>query len=101
MRKLQIDSLEELEAIFREKTISMTDTIRESIQEAFTANKKTAVLFEIEIEGTEPSFEISITVKEWIIALENCLKHYVEWEMADEQIDTYLLIKNIKEKYYE
>jgi len=98
MRKLQVDSLEELERIFREKSVDMTNNIREGIEEAMSKKKKTAMLFEICIEGLENSFEISLPIKEWTTALENCLKHYQEWEMADEAIDTYLLIKSIKEK---
>lgn len=98
MRKLQIESLEELESIFREKTLDMTTNIRDSIQEAINKKKKTALLFEIEMDGMDTSFEISLTSKEWITALENCLKHYEEWEMGDEAIDTYLLIKELKEK---
>jgi hypothetical protein len=96
MRKLQIESLEELESIFREKTLDMTTNIRDSIQEAINKKKKTALLFEIEMDGMDTSFEISLTSKEWITALENCLKHYEEWEMGDEAIDTYLLIKELK-----
>ena len=98
MRKLQIEDLQELEAIFRERSVDMTNNIREGIQEAFDNKKKTAMLFEICIEGLENSFEISLPIKEWATALENCLKHYQEWEMADEAIDTYLLIKQLKEK---
>ena len=96
MRKLQIESLEELEGIFREKSVDMTNNIREGIEEAMKAKKKTAILFEIFMEGMDTSFEISLSKKEWIIALENCLKHYSEWEMGDEAIDTYLLIKELK-----
>lgn len=98
MKKLSIESLEELNTIFKEKSVEMTANIRESIQEAFSNRKKTALLFEIEIDGMDSSFEISITTKEWITALENCLKHYEEWEMGDDAIDTYLLIKKLKEK---
>ena len=98
MRKLQIESLEELEGIFREKSVDMTNNIREGIEEAMKNKKKTAILFEIEMDGMDTSFEISLTSKEWITALENCLKHYSEWEMGDEAIDTYLLIKELKEK---
>lgn len=98
MRKLQIESLEELENIFREKSVDMTTNIRDSIQEALTKKKKTALLFEIEVDGMDTSFEISITTKEWVAALENCLKHFEEWEMGDDAIDTYLLIKELKEK---
>ena len=50
------------------------------------------------MDGMDTTFEISLTSKEWITALENCLKHYSEWEMGDEAIDTYLLIKELKEK---
>ena len=35
MRKLEIESLEELENIFRERSVDMTNNIREGIQEAF------------------------------------------------------------------
>lgn len=96
MRKLEIESLEELENIFRERSVDMTNNIREGIQEAFDKKKKTAILFSIQVEGLDNSFEISLPFKEWIIALENCLKHYNEWEMADEAIDTYLLLKELK-----
>lgn len=98
MRRLQIESLQELEEIFREKSVDMTNNIKEGIEEAMKNKKKTALLFEIQVEGLENIFEISLTSKEWIIALENCLKHYGEWEMSDEAIDTYLLIKELKEK---
>ena len=98
MRKIEIHSLEELESIFREKSVDMTNNIREGIQEAFDNNKKTAMLFEIFMDGMDTSFEISLPAKEWTIALENCLNHYQEWEMSDEAIDTYLLNKKIKEK---
>jgi hypothetical protein len=98
MKKLQIESIAELETIFKEKSVDMTTNIKNSIQEAFTKKKKTAILFEIEVDGMDTSFEISITVKEWIVALENCLKHFEEWEMGDDAIDTYLLIKELKEK---
>ena len=98
MRKIQIESLQELEEIFREKSVDMTNNIREGIEEAMKNKKRTALLFEIELDGMDTTFEISLTSKEWITALENCLKHYSEWEMGDEAIDTYLLIKELKEK---
>jgi hypothetical protein len=98
MRKLQIEDLQELEAIFRERSVDMTNNVQQGIKEAFDNKKKTAMLFEIQIEGLENSFEISLPIKEWIVALENCLKHYEEWEMSDEAIDTYLLIKELKKK---
>ncbi len=98
MRKLVIESIGELEDIFKNKSMDMTVNIRDSIQEAFDKKKKTALLFEIEVEGMDTAFEIAVTSKEWVPALENCLKHFEEWEMGDDAIDTYLLIKQLKEK---
>lgn len=98
MRKLQIESLDELENIFREKSVDMTNNIKEGIEDAISRKKKTALLFEIEMEGMDTAFEISLTSKEWVTALENCLRHYEEWEMGDDAIDTYLLIKQLKQK---
>ncbi len=96
MKKLQIESMQDLETIFKERSVEMTTNIRDSIQEALKKKKKTALIFEIEVEGLDSSFEVSLTHKEWISALENCLKHYEEWEMGDDAIDTYLLLKELK-----
>jgi hypothetical protein len=98
MKRLEIESLEELEAMFKEKSVEMTTTIKESIQEAYNGKKKTALLFEIQIDGVDSAFEISVTKKEWIVALENCLRHFEEWEMSDDAIDTFLLIKTLKDE---
>ena len=98
MKRLEIESLEELEAMFKEKSVEMTDSIKEAVQQAYDTNKKTAMLFSIEIEGVDSAFEISITRKEWITALEKCLRHYEEWEHGDDALDTYLLIKKLKDE---
>lgn len=74
----------------------MTNSIRNSIQEAIEKNRKTAQLFEIEVEGLDSVFEISITSREFQTALENCLKHYQEWEMYDDDIDTWQLLEKLK-----
>lgn len=98
MKKINIESIEDLDALFKEKTLDMTDTIKNSIQQAHSSKKRTAQLFEIHIQGTDSAFEISLTKVEWIKALENCLKHYEEWEHSDDAIDTYMLIKTLKDE---
>ncbi len=98
MRKIRIESIEHLDDMFRTKSVEMTDTIKTSIQEAYNANKRTAHLFQIEIDGVENMFDISLGRAEWIVALENCLKHYEEWEHSDDAIDTYMLIKTLKDE---
>lgn len=96
MKKLHITSVSHLEDLFREKSVDMTNNIRNSIQEAIEQNKKTALLFEVEAEGLDSIFEISITSKEFETALKNCLKHYQEWEMYDDEIDTWQLLEKLK-----
>ena len=96
MKKIQIDSLSDLDHFFKERTVEMTNTIRDSIQEAVEKKRKTAQLFEIEVDGVDNTFEITISSKEFSIALENCLRHYEEWEMGDDALDTYLLLKQVK-----
>jgi hypothetical protein len=98
MKNLQIESLEDLKEFLQEKSVNITNSIKEGIEQAINNNKKTALLFEIEVEGMDTSFEISLTSKEWVKALENCLKHYTEWSMADDAIDTWILIKELKLK---
>lgn len=97
MKRLLVEGLNEFSDMFREKDVEMTTSIRDSIQEALDQNKRTANLFEVEFEGVETIIEISLPKSQWKIALENCLKHFHEWEMSDDEIDTFLLLKKLKE----
>jgi hypothetical protein len=96
MKRIQVESIEDFGQLFKEKTIEMTNTIKDSIQEAVTQKRKTANLFEVEIDGIETVMGISLGKNQWIDALETCLKHYEEWQLSDDAIDTYLLIKELK-----
>ena len=96
MKKLVFESTDQFSEFFKGKSPELTNAIVESIRDAFMFQKKTANLFEITFDASDSVFEISLSHKEWIVALENCLKHYSEWEMGDEAIDTYLLIKELK-----
>jgi hypothetical protein len=96
MKKLHFESLQELDAMFKDSCVEMTNTIRDSIQQAYDNKKRVANLFEIQMDGIDSVLEISLSKKEWTTALDNCLKQYTEWGMSDSAIDTYLLIQNLK-----
>jgi hypothetical protein len=96
MKKIELTSVEDINNIFSTESVEFTNSIRESLQEAIDSKKKSVCLFEIYIEGFDSVFEIILTKKEYITALENCLKLYEKWEMGDEALDTYLLIKQLK-----
>lgn len=97
MKRLRVEGINEFSDMFREKDVEMTTSIRDSIQEALEQNKRTANLFEVEFEGVETILEISLGKNQWKVALENCLKHYEEWEMGDDALDTYLVLKKLNE----
>jgi hypothetical protein len=97
MKKLQIQSVEDLGDFLKQRTVEITTSVRDSIQQAFEQKKKTAILFEISVEDTDICFEVSVTTKEWVTALNSCLADYQKWELEDDAIDTYLLIKSIKQ----
>lgn len=96
MKQLTFKTQEEFSEFFKAKSPELTSTIAHAIREAFMFQKKTAPIFEICFDQNDSVFEISLTKKEWIVALENCLSHYHEWEMHDDEIDTWELIQSIK-----
>ena len=96
MKKLHFDSPADFQVYFQGKSPELTGAIADAIREAMQFQKKTADLFEISFDDSDVFFEISLPKKQWITALENCLKHYEEWEMGDDALDTYLLIKDVK-----
>jgi hypothetical protein len=96
MKKLTFQSPDEFNEYFKGKSPELTNIIVSCIREAMLFNKKTAQLFEISFDGMDTVFEISLTKNQWVVALQNCLSHYEEWEMGDDAIDTYLLIKDVK-----
>lgn len=96
MKKIELASVEDINKVFATESVEITNGIRESLQEAIESKKKSVCLFEIYIEGFDSIFEIILTKKEYVTALENCLKLYEKWEMGDEALDTYLLIKQLK-----
>jgi hypothetical protein len=96
MKQLSFRTPDEFSEFFKAKNPELTNTISNAIREAMSFNKKTAQLFEISFEGVDTVFEISLTKNQWVVALENCLSHYEEWQMGDDAIDTYLLIKDVK-----
>ena len=96
MEKFEFKDMGEFTESFSERTPRMTLLIAKSISEAVKAKKKTANMFEVSIEGGDTSFEISLPKSQWETALGACLKYFEEWEMSDEAIDTYLLLKKVK-----
>ena len=96
MRKLHFENTDEFERVFKATDEEVTDAMVEGIQEAFTYQKKSAELFEITFEDADLVYEIALPSTQWELALETCLNHYRDLELADKAIDTYLLQKDIR-----
>jgi len=96
MKKLHFENTDEFERVFKTKDEEVTDAMVEGIQEAFSFHKKSAQLFEITFKDADIVYDISLPSTQWEIALETCLEHYREMDLADKAIDTYLLQKGIR-----
>lgn len=95
MKRLYFDTAKAFTDYFNVRTRETTDHIFQTVKEGIENKKKNVQLFEIEVEGNEFFFEISLPKKEWKKALEGCLAHYEELNAEDECIDTYLLLKSL------
>ena len=96
MVPLHFKNTDEFEILFKSKTLKVTDTIVSGIEKAMKENKKTAELFELTFEGNDTMYEVSLNKSEWKNALENCLDHYHQLELADQQIETWKLLEAAK-----
>lgn len=96
MKRLYFDTPRSFTEYFNERTKEITDHIFNCVREGIEEKKKNILLFEVEVEGNEYMFDISLPKKEWVKALEGCLAHYEELNAEDECIDTYLLIQKLK-----
>lgn len=96
MVKLHFNTPEEFSSIFKQQDLKVTNAIVSSIEEAMQDRKRTALLFEITFEEHDNLYEISLPKSQWATALQSCLDHYHELQMADEQIDTWKLLEAAK-----
>tara|TARA_B100000212_G_scaffold81185_1_gene58193 strand:+ start:2016 stop:2312 length:297 start_codon:yes stop_codon:yes gene_type:complete len=96
MVKLHFRTTEEFEALFKNKTLSVTRSIIQGIEKAMQNNNRTANLFEVTFENAEMAYEISLPQREWVVALESCLQHLHARELSDEQIDCWKLLEAAK-----
>ena len=86
--KLHFQDTSEFEVLFKRKTLSVTRSIVQGIEEAMQKNNsRTAPLFEITFENADNMYEISLPRSQWVKALESCLEHLHSNELTDEQID--------------
>jgi len=96
MVKLHFNTTDEFEGLFKRKSLSVTRSIIQGIEDAMQKNKRTAPLFEITFEQADNMFEISLPKSQWVTALESCLEHLAAEELPDEQIDCWKLLEAAK-----
>lgn len=97
MVRLHFKTTKEFEGLFKNKTLAVTRSIIDGIEDAMAANKRTALLFEITFDDAESMYEISLPTSQWTISLESCLKHLHEENLTDEQIDCWKLLEIAKD----
>jgi len=85
--------------IIEENPVEILKTTYRGIEIAFNNNQKSAFLFEIEAQEFVNVLEISIPSKDWEKALLNCLEQFEKFELFDDALDTYLLIKKLNPNF--
>lgn len=100
MKQLEFDSVYHMQDYFlSEKGIAESSIhIVKTVEESAEKNSKNTKLYSISL--LEEGYDVSVAIsrKDWIPALEQCLKNLEDLEMQDEVIDTYLILKKVKEK---
>tara|TARA_R110000796_G_scaffold251304_1_gene382368 strand:+ start:1574 stop:1870 length:297 start_codon:yes stop_codon:yes gene_type:complete len=96
MVKLHFESTADFEATFKSKNKEVTDSIFKAIENAMINRTKRALVFELTFDNADTMFEVSLLQSQWEDALQSCLDHYHELELADQQIDTWHLLEAAK-----
>lgn len=97
MRELTFKSSESFRNAFVKNSLRYSEEAVDRIEDAFGANKKEAKLFRIEIEDVDYTFEIVIPKKDWLDVLHMAFERFQEANMVDRTIDTWTLIRDLKE----
>jgi glutamate-1-semialdehyde aminotransferase len=97
MREFNFNDPEDFKGVFASNNREITNAIVDSIQEAHNFQKTSADMFSITFGEEDLAYEISLPKDQWEKALEKCLENYHKWDCGDEAIDTYLILKQIRE----
>ena len=96
MIKLHFENTNEFEGLFKSKKLAVTQGIVQGIEEAMKRDVKRADLFQLSFGDSEMMYELSLPRSQWVVALESCLEHYHELQLADDAIDTWKLLEAAK-----
>lgn len=99
MKVLEIETIKDFAPALKEQRTSLADSVVEGIETALLEKKKSAVLFEIKVlKQPEPNHHVvSLPSSEWSTTLQAQLKHYREKEDHDSELETWLVLKKVKE----
>ena len=95
MIKLHFENTNEFEGLFKSKKLAVTQGIVQGIEEAMKRNVKSADLFQLSFGDSDMMYELSLPRSQWVVALESCLEHYHELQLADEAIDCWKLLLSL------
>ena len=97
MRELTFKTSGDFQNSFVGEAIKYSLEATDSIEEAFREDQKEAKLFQIAIEDVDYTFQIVVPKKHWLTVLETAFERFQEADMVDRSIDTWTLIRDIKE----
>lgn len=95
MKTFKFESLAEFEAAVKEPTPSLSIVIYSSIEESYEKGETSSKLFNVLLDSEQVEYEITLPKKQWVKALDSCLKDFEAFEESDMAIDCYLLRKKL------
>lgn len=96
MIKFKFKSLEDFEEAVSQQTPILSNAIYNSIEQSYNRGDRSCTLFNILISSQQLEYQIKLPKKQWLKALQSCLKDFEAFEEVDNAIDCYLLIKKLQ-----
>lgn len=99
MIELTFGSLVEMQEYFEsdEGRLNIHKKMFSIISQAVTDNKKTLKAFSVYIEDLQGYVDISVPKSTWYNIIQSCLRVFEEFELSDEAIDCYLILKKFEQ----
>ncbi len=98
LKTFQFGTIDDFENSMEDSQVlaNLSKTTVDRLQAGLQAGLNKADLYRIELEDTATIYTVSLSKKDWVTTAQNCLSHLEKVGRVDDVIDTYQLIKQLK-----
>jgi hypothetical protein len=99
MKKFKVSTIEEFQTkVANYDTLDIADALLESIAKGIKNNSKKVAVCDVEIEEEQEIFRLYSSKEDWPIALEGCIKTFINSEEYEKCIEVQKLLKEYESK---